>query len=107
MSYALNDRPGVSEGTRERIRAAASELGWRPSAAARSLSRARAGAVGLAIARDVHLLEEEPYYMRLIAGVEGVLAREGFSLLLSVVPGRRRPPWTCCAAGGPSAGWTG
>ncbi|MEZ0491365.1 LacI family DNA-binding transcriptional regulator [Kineococcus sp. TBRC 1896] len=86
VSYALNDLPGVSEETRARVRATATELGWRPSAAARSLSRARAGAVGLAVARDVRLLEEEPYYMRFIAGMEGVLAREGVSLLLSVVP---------------------
>jgi DNA-binding LacI/PurR family transcriptional regulator len=86
VSYALNDLPGVSDQTRARIRAAATELGWRPSAAARSLSSARAGAVGLAIARDLRLLEEEPYYMRLLAGMESVLAREGFSLLLSVVP---------------------
>ncbi|MEZ0165336.1 LacI family DNA-binding transcriptional regulator [Kineococcus sp. LSe6-4] len=86
VSYALNDLPGVSEQTRARIRATATELGWRPSAAARSLSRARAGAVGLAVARDVRLLEEEPYYMRFIAGMESVLAREGLSLLLSVVP---------------------
>ena len=86
VSYALNDQPGVSDETRERIRAAAAELGWRPSAAARSLSSARAGAVGLAVARDLRLLEEEPYYMRLIAGMESVLAREGFSLLLTVVP---------------------
>ncbi|MEW1957836.1 LacI family DNA-binding transcriptional regulator [Kineococcus sp. NPDC059986] len=86
VSYALNDLPGVSAETRARIRATATELGWRPSAAARSLSRARAGAVGLAVARDLRLLEEEPYYMRFIAGMEGVLAREGLSLLLSVVP---------------------
>jgi len=86
VSYALNDQPGVSPRTRERILAAAQQLGWRPSAAARSLSSARAGAVGLAIARDVRLLGEEPYYMRLIAGMESVLAAEGVSLLLTVVP---------------------
>ena len=86
VSYALNDLPGVSEQTRERVRAAAADLGWRPSAAARSLSNARAGAIGLAIARDVRLFDEEPYYMRLLAGLESVLAEEGFSLLLSVVP---------------------
>ncbi len=39
--------------------------------------RARAGAVGLAVARDVHLLEEEPYYMRFIAGMESVLPARG------------------------------
>ncbi|NAZ81425.1 substrate-binding domain-containing protein [Kineococcus sp. R8] len=86
VSYALNDQPGVSPQTRERILAAAEQLGWRPSAAARSLSNARAGAVGLAIARDVRLLGEEPYYMRFIAGMESVLAAQGVSLLLTVVP---------------------
>ena len=86
VSYALNDQPGVSPQTRQRILAAAEQLGWRPSAAARSLSNARAGAVGLAIARDVHLLGEEPYYMRFIAGMESVLAAQGVSLLLTVVP---------------------
>ncbi|NAZ85603.1 LacI family DNA-binding transcriptional regulator [Kineococcus indalonis] len=86
VSYALNDLPGVSAATRERVLAAARELGWRPSAAARSLSHARAHAVGLAVARDVELLGEEPYYMRLVAGMEGVLATESVSLLMTVVP---------------------
>ncbi|WP_432503727.1 LacI family DNA-binding transcriptional regulator [Kineococcus arenarius] len=86
VSYALNDLPGVSAATRERVLGAARELGWRPSAAARSLSRARAHAVGLAVARDVELLGEEPYYMRLVAGMEGVLATESVSLLMTVVP---------------------
>jgi DNA-binding LacI/PurR family transcriptional regulator len=86
VSYALNDLPGVSPQTRDRIRAAATELGWRPSAAARSLSNDRAGAVGLVQARDLRLLEEEPYYMRLLAGLESVLARDGVALLLTVVP---------------------
>lgn len=86
VSYALNDLPGVSEATRARVRAVAADLGWRPSAAARSLSNDRAGAIGLVIARDLRLLEEEPYYMRLLAGMESVLAREGFALVLTVVP---------------------
>lgn len=86
VSYALNDQPGVSDATRARVLQAARDLGWRPSAAARSLSNARANAVGLAVARDVRLLGEEPYYMRLLAGMESVLAAEGYSLLLTVVP---------------------
>ncbi|WP_369055531.1 LacI family DNA-binding transcriptional regulator [Kineococcus terrestris] len=86
VSYALNGGPGVSAATRERVLAVAAQLGWRPSAAARSLSHARAHAVGLALARDVRLLGEEPYYMRFISGMEAVLAAEGTSLLLTVVP---------------------
>ncbi|QYC42945.1 Bacterial regulatory protein, LacI family [Nonomuraea coxensis DSM 45129] len=51
VSYALNGRPGVSAGTRARILAIAQEVGWRPSLAARSLSGARAGAIGLVLCR--------------------------------------------------------
>ena len=53
VSFAVNDRPGVSSGTRERILAAARELGWRPSASARALTEARTRAIGLVLARDV------------------------------------------------------
>ncbi|WP_407317085.1 LacI family DNA-binding transcriptional regulator [Isoptericola halotolerans] len=38
VSYALDDRPGVSATTRERILAIAAEMGWQPSQAARALS---------------------------------------------------------------------
>src|SRR6187455_2393986 len=42
VSFALNDRPGVAPGTRDRILAAARELGWQPSTRARALSHSRA-----------------------------------------------------------------
>jgi DNA-binding LacI/PurR family transcriptional regulator len=45
VSFALNDRPGVAPETRDRILAAARELGWQPSTRARALSRSRAYAV--------------------------------------------------------------
>ena len=38
VSYALNDRPGLADSTRERILRIADELGWRPNSAARSPS---------------------------------------------------------------------
>jgi DNA-binding LacI/PurR family transcriptional regulator len=47
VSYALNNRPGVSESTRARILAIADDLGWRPSSAARSLHSAQTNALGL------------------------------------------------------------
>lgn len=37
VSYALNGRPGVSDRTRRHVLRTAADLGWRPSAAARSL----------------------------------------------------------------------
>ena len=51
VSFALNDRPGVSEATRDRIRRVAEQLGWQPSTAARALSGEGAATVGLVLAR--------------------------------------------------------
>ncbi|HEY3507261.1 MAG TPA: LacI family DNA-binding transcriptional regulator [Actinocatenispora sp.] len=84
VSFALNGRPGVSADTRARILAAAERLGWRPSTVARSLSNLRSGSVGLVVTRTRSLLGVEPFYMRLIAGLERALHADGRSLLLAV-----------------------
>ncbi|MFC8734414.1 LacI family DNA-binding transcriptional regulator [Luteimicrobium sp. NPDC057192] len=86
VSYALNNRPGVSQATRERILAVAGELGWQPSAAARSLSGARTETVGLVLARDPSALGSESFYMQFIAGIESELEKRSYGLLLQVVP---------------------
>ncbi|MFC4245254.1 LacI family DNA-binding transcriptional regulator [Gryllotalpicola reticulitermitis] len=91
VSYALNGQSGVSDQTRDRVLALARELGWRPSFSARALSRSRADAIGMVLRRDPALLGAEPYYMRLLEGVEDVLTAAGQSLLLRMVgtaPGR-------------------
>jgi DNA-binding LacI/PurR family transcriptional regulator len=90
VSYALNGRPGVSPQTRARILAIAEELGWIPSSAARALSSDRAEAVGMIAVRDPELVATEPYFMRIVAGVERTLAEHGMALLLTVVPDQRR-----------------
>lgn len=85
VSYALNDQPGVSAVTRERVRQLALELGWFPSSSARALSGSRANVIGLVLSRPVDLLGVEPYFMRFVSGVERVLSAQGMSLLLRVV----------------------
>lgn len=89
VSFALNDRPGVAVGTRERIFASARALGWTPSAPARALSRSRASAVGLVLSRPAELLGADPFFGLFIAGVEVVLAARGFALVLQVVGDRQ------------------
>jgi DNA-binding LacI/PurR family transcriptional regulator len=85
VSYALNGLPGVSAETRDRILEVAADLGWRPNIAARSLSVARAHAVGLVIARPADTLGVEPFFMRFISGLEREFASSDSALLLQVV----------------------
>jgi DNA-binding LacI/PurR family transcriptional regulator len=86
VSFAVNDRPGVSPDTRERILAAARELGWRPSASARALTEARTRAIGLVLARDPEQLESDAFFVRFLSGIERTLAPADHALLLQLVP---------------------
>jgi DNA-binding LacI/PurR family transcriptional regulator len=86
VSFALNDRPGVSAETRTRILSIAGTLGWTPSLRGRSLSSKRSFALGLVIARNPEVLGSDPFFTSFIAGVETILAPEGLALVLSVVP---------------------
>ncbi|MDG4759670.1 LacI family DNA-binding transcriptional regulator [Micromonospora sp. WMMD710] len=85
VSYALNGQPGVSEATRQRILAIATEIGFSPSSAARALSGATAEAVGLALCRPARILGIEPFFMELISGVEAELSARSYALTLQVV----------------------
>jgi DNA-binding LacI/PurR family transcriptional regulator len=88
VSYALNNRPGVSEPTRRRIVDIAQRLGWAPSNAARSLSDGRANAIGLVVDRPARVLGIEPYFMQLISGIQGALDDGPTALLLQVTDNR-------------------
>jgi DNA-binding LacI/PurR family transcriptional regulator len=88
VSFALNGRPGVADATRARILRAADELGWRPSASARALSKQRALAIGLVLARPPAQIGNDPYFGQLLAGMEEVLAAQGYALVMSVVADR-------------------
>ncbi|MGP3983101.1 LacI family DNA-binding transcriptional regulator [Streptomyces sp. KR80] len=85
VSFALNDRPGVSPGTRDRIHRVAEQLGWRPSSAARALSGERTGAVGLVLARPARTLGVESFFLQLVSGVQEALGERHVALLFQVV----------------------
>jgi DNA-binding LacI/PurR family transcriptional regulator len=85
VSYALNDRPGVSAAKRAVIKAIAEEIGWRPNSAARALNGARAHSVGLTLCRPARILGVEPFFMELISGIESELSGRSYALMLQVV----------------------
>jgi DNA-binding LacI/PurR family transcriptional regulator len=85
VSFALNGQPGVSEATRGRILEVAKAMGWRPNSAARALSVARSGAVGLILSRPARTLGTEQFFMHLISGIEAELSKRSIALVLQVV----------------------
>ncbi|MDI5966141.1 LacI family DNA-binding transcriptional regulator [Streptomyces sp. SL13] len=84
VSFAFNNRPGLSDETRARILSAAERVGWQPSRTARALSRGRAGALGLVLTREPELIGADPFFSTFIAGVESVLTARGHGLMLNV-----------------------
>ncbi|MEV3856906.1 LacI family DNA-binding transcriptional regulator [Streptomyces sp. NPDC050095] len=84
VSFALNDRPGVSAPTRRRILAIAEELGWQPNSAARALSDGRAGAFGLVIDRPARTLGLEPFFMQLVSGIQDELITDATPLVFTM-----------------------
>jgi DNA-binding LacI/PurR family transcriptional regulator len=84
-SFALNGRAGVSEATRARVMQAAEDMNWRPHSAARALSGARAGLVGLVFARPARTLGVEPFYAQIVSGLQAGLSAKSIGLQLLVV----------------------
>lgn len=82
VSFALNDRPGVSRATRERVLKIAHKSGWVPHPMAQALSRARAEAVGYVIARPRESYASERFFFDFLLGLESQLTAAGLSLVL-------------------------
>lgn len=85
VSFALNDRPGVSPATRERVRRVAEQLGWQPSTAARALSGEGSATVGLVLARPASTLGVESFFLQLVSGIQEALSHRRLGLLFQVV----------------------
>ncbi|MXO70236.1 substrate-binding domain-containing protein [Alteraurantiacibacter buctensis] len=94
VSRALAGTGNISATTRERIRALASELDFRPSNMARSLRTGRTGTVGVIVPlgheKSQHI--SDPFFMTLLGYIADRIADRGYDLLLSkVVP--HDPEW--------------
>ncbi|MER8198070.1 LacI family DNA-binding transcriptional regulator [Streptomyces microflavus] len=79
VSDALQGSGRVAEATRERVRAVAEQLGYRPNSAARRLRRSSTGAIGLHLPQTATRLD---YYMNLAFGAVARAQEEGLDVVL-------------------------
>ncbi len=82
-SIVLRDAPGASAATRERVRAAAEQLGYRPDSRARLLRSARSRLLGVVFG------VQHAFHGDLLSGLYDAAGLVGYELALSAVtPGR-------------------
>ena len=77
VSHVLNGTRFVEDETKQRVLQAIAELGYRPSAAARSLTTKRTGTVGMVISDA-----SNHFFSELLRGVDDVLGPKGYGLIV-------------------------
>ena len=87
VSHVLNDVPyaRVSPETRNKVRSAAEQLGYRPNRQAQALRTQRTGMLGL-VCEDI---ATTPHAGRIILGAEEAAKARGYNLLIINTPGSR------------------
>jgi LacI family transcriptional regulator len=87
VSLALNNKPGVSKATRARILEIASELGYPLSAAAAQFKNNQLTTIGMVVKTDPDITPQaNPFYSKIIVGIEDVCRRDGINLLFATLP---------------------
>lgn len=86
VSRALNGYPEVNEATRERVMAAAKRHNYRPNTRAIRLATGRAFAIGHVIPLATRHEIVNPIFADFIAGAGETYSRNGYDMVLSVVP---------------------
>lgn len=82
----MRDVPGASDGTRERVRRAADEIGYRPDPRARRLREHRSRVVGVTFAAG------QEFHANLVDGVYVAAEALGYDVVLSAVTPHRAEP---------------
>jgi len=78
VSRALREKPLVSLETTERIKAVAREMGYQPSAAARSLKTNRTQVLGVVVSSIA-----DPFFSEILDGIEANAQKLGYSLFIA------------------------
>lgn len=84
VSFVLNDRPGasISQATRERVFAAADELGYHPHASARGLAAGRTQTLGLVLRQSTEQVAEDALLAETLRGLSTAARAQRYRVLV-------------------------
>jgi DNA-binding LacI/PurR family transcriptional regulator len=87
VSLVLNDKPGVSEQTRARVLAASRQLGYTLPSPNQANPDSRLKTIGMIVKTDTDTTPQaNPFYSKVILGIEDVCRRSGINLLFATLP---------------------
>jgi len=86
VSKALNSRHDVSDETRRKILEIAESQNFVPSASAKNLKLQRTENIGVIFCRESQPLSSNPFYSRVLEGIEAELAINNYNLVLHLLP---------------------
>ena len=78
VSRALRGSPHISFDTTKRIQQLASEMGYEPSAAARSLKTNRSQVLGVIVSSI-----DDPFFSEILQGIDDIALQKGYSLFIA------------------------
>jgi LacI family transcriptional regulator len=85
VSKALNDRPDVGEGTKKKVLEVTKKVNFTPHAFGKALKKKKSENIGVLFCRDIHSLSGNPFYIRVLEGIEAELAVNNYNLLLQII----------------------
>ncbi len=85
VSKALNARNDVSADTQRKIMQIAQEYNFMPSAYGRNLKNKTTESIGVIFCRESKPLSGNPFYSRVLEGIEGELALNNYNLVLHLL----------------------
>jgi LacI family transcriptional regulator len=89
VSLVLNYKPGISDGTRERVLEAARKLGY-PTSGAAPRNKRLLSTLGMVVKTEPGLIPlSNPFYSQIIAGVDDTCRDMGINLLFGMLPVNR------------------
>ncbi|MGP3978565.1 LacI family DNA-binding transcriptional regulator [Streptomyces sp. 8N114] len=100
VSDALNGKGRLPDATRSHVREVAERLGYRPSAAARTLRTGKSGLIGLTVTtygEEPFTFTEFAYFAEMARAATSAALDRGYALVILPAPARRGP----AGAGGP------
>jgi len=86
VSKALNGRQDVSEATRQRIMQIVAEYNFTPSAYGKGLKKQKTENIGVIFCRETRPLSANPFYSRVLEGIEAELVINNYNLVLHLLP---------------------